>query len=160
MRLSKTFIPFYKITYIWMGNGRGGWVKAVWTKVNIPPFIQKIPEFPLLVAAAAMLNQPPPLPESQALLRNRSPAFLLQLNVQLATPRRGQLPIGSDKCQLISRQSCTCRFLCVCVCVASWAIWREVNEAAQRAAEDASRVLHIFVIASFPNGRDKRQLGI
>lgn len=54
------------------------------SKVSIPPFIQNIPEFSLLVAAAAMLKQPPPLPQSQALLRNCSPAFLLQLDTQLA----------------------------------------------------------------------------
>lgn len=53
-------------------------------KENTPPLIQKIPEFPLLVAAAAMLKQPP-LPESQALLGNISPAFLLQLSIQLVS---------------------------------------------------------------------------
>lgn len=53
-------------------------------KVSTPPLIQKIPEFSLLVVDAAMLKQPPPLPESQALLGNNSPAFLSQLNIQLA----------------------------------------------------------------------------
>lgn len=44
-------------------------------QVNIPLLFQKITEFPLLVAAAAMLKQPPPLPKSEGLLRDIAPPF-------------------------------------------------------------------------------------
>lgn len=48
-------------------------------KTNIPPFIQQIPRSAPPVAPAAMLNQPPPLPKSQALLRKYSPALCCKL---------------------------------------------------------------------------------